>query len=200
MKKFKLLLVGMTLLICMPLALAISGCGNTSDDNKGVYYDAIDTEEEYAALKEQIKAELKAEMAAEAAEQERLQATESTNVEAKIDAEIDDDEITLDDIDKEDIKYKIFSNDIVTSAISKGELAKTGDPEIDAFLQRFYDKVMDGDTYIQFMLDLAEASGVDINVIDELIDYNASRKIGVWTEELERLLEERLPKEESQEE
>ena len=194
MKKFKLLLVGMTLLICMPLVFALSGCGNTSNDNKGVYYDAIDTEEEYAALKEQIKAELKAEMAAEAAEQERLQATESTKTEAE------DDEITLDDIDEEDIKYKIFSNDIVTSAISKGELAKTGDPEIDAFLQRFYDKAMDGDTYIQFMLDLAEASGVDINVIDELIDYNASRKIGVWTEELERLLEERLPKEESQEE
>ena len=108
MKRFKLLLVGMTLLICMPLALAISGCGNTSDDNKGVYYDAIDTEEEYTALKEQIKAELKAEMAAEAAEQENLQAAESTNVEAKTDAEIDDDEITLDDIDKEDIKYKII--------------------------------------------------------------------------------------------
>lgn len=195
MKKFKLLLIGMM------LVLAISGCGNTSEDNKGVYYDAIDTEEEYAALKEQIKAELKAEMAAEAAEQENLQAAESTNVEAKTDAEIDDDdEITLDDIGEEDIRYKIFSNDIVTSAISKGELAKTGDPEIDAFLQRFYDKVMDGDTYIQFMLDLAEASGVDINVIDDLIDYNASRKIGVWTEDLERLLEERLPKEESEEE
>lgn len=181
MKKFKLLLVSTM------LAFALSGCGDTSLE-EGIPYDAIDSEEEYVALKEQLKAEIKAEMAAEVAA-EKVQ-TENTmeNNEVELSSETKDDELTLDDINEEDIKYKIFSNDIVASAIANGELAKTGDPEIDAFLQRFYEKAMDGDTYIQFMLELAEASGVDINVIDDLIDYNASRRIGVWVDGLEELI------------
>lgn len=179
MKKFKLLFVGMA------LVFALSGCGDTTDE-KGIPYDAIDTEEEYVALKEQLKAEIKAEMEAEDAAAKKAQVE---NGEVEVSNDTEDDELTLDDISEEDIKYKIFSNDIVTGAIAKGELAKTGDPEIDAFLQRFYEKAMDGDTYIQFMLELAESSGVDINVIDELIDYNASRRIGVWVDGLEELIE-----------
>lgn len=103
---------------------------------------------------------------------------------------IDENDDLLDNVDEDDIKYKIFSNELITNFVSEKELAKTGDPEIDGFLQRFYEKVLHGDNYIQFFLDTAEGYGVNTDIVDELIDINSNQNVDIWFTDIQNHLKE----------
>ena len=90
--------------------------------------------------------------------------------------------------DNSETNYNIMSNDLIKNFIEGKELAKTGNPKVDAFLSRFYEKIMNGDEYIQFFLDNAEQYGVDTSIVQDLIDLNSKIRIGVIVDSINDFL------------
>lgn len=182
MKKICFIIIGVLLMVSMV------GCTDFNSNDDGIYYDApVDDTKDYAEKNKSVGKN----DSTETNDTEVINNSVETN-DATDETESEDkkDDISIDNIDEDDIKYKIFSNDLITGFVEGKELAKTGDPEIDGFLQRFYEKALHGDNYIQFFLDNAEQYGVDTSVIDKLIEINADRKIGIWLRDLKDYLSE----------
>lgn len=155
----------------------LNACSNMRDKdmrNKDMYYDGPNEENTGSYY-------------AKTYEKEREEQTEKS----ENDTEMNDTEISPDNIDENDIKYKIFSNDLIKEFTKDHPLAKTGDEKIDGFLERFYEKILNGDNYIQFFLDNAEEYGVDTSVIDKLIDMNSNIRMRIWLEDLKDYLNEK---------
>lgn len=182
MKKICFIIIGALLMVSM------IGCTDFNSNDDGIYYDApVDDAKDYVEKDKNVETDELMETNDTEAINDSVETNDATN---ETESEDEKNDVSLDSIDEDDIKYKIFSNDLITGFIEGKELAKTGDPAIDGFLQRFYEKALHGDNYIQFFLDNAEQYGVDTSVIDKLIEINADRKIGIWLEDLKDYLSE----------